>query len=167
MRTNNSEISVDEYYHVFNRGVEKKPVFLDKRDYARFLFLILYFQSPTGFYNLSRPVTSFVRSLTFNVDKEKEAAVIKNRTIELGAFCLIPNHFHLLIREVEEKGTAKYMQRVLTAYAKYFNTKYKHSGHVFQGTYKVNHVEDNDQLLYLSAYIHKNPQNYTSYPWSS
>lgn len=167
MKTKNSEISIDEFYHIFNRGVEKQPVFLDKRDFVRFLFLILYFQSPINFFNLSRPVTSFVRSQAFNIDNEKTALVLKSKTVSLKAFCLMPNHFHLLIQEIEENGIARYMQRILTAYAKYFNTKYNHNGHVFQGTYRTNHVEDNDQLLYLSAYIHKNPPEYFTYPWSS
>ena len=167
MKTRNNEIGVDEYYHLFNRGVEKQIIFLDDRDYARFLFLIIYFQSPVNFYNLTRPITSFVRRRTFNINEEKVVKVIKTRIVKLNAFCLMPNHFHLLIQEVEDNGIAKYMHRILTAYAKYFNTKYHHNGHVFQGAYKFKHILNNDQFLYLSAYIHKNPKAYGDYPWSS
>jgi putative transposase len=99
---------------------------------------------------------------------------LDGRTVELVAFCLMPNHFHLLVKEVEEGGVASYMQRVLGGYTKYFNTKYEASGHVFQGPYKAVHVKDDNQLLYLSAYIHRNPRTLEAwrarefdYPWSS
>lgn len=78
----------------------------------------------------------------------------------------MPNHFHLIVFEREEGGIAKYMQRSLNAYTKYFNTKNDKSGHVFQGTYKAIHISDNDQLLYASAYVHRNARA-RNYPWSS
>ena len=100
--------------------------------------------------------------------------VIKNRSIELVGFCIMPNHFHLIIKEIEDGGISAYMQRVLNAYSKYYNTKYGKSGHVFQGPYKAVHVDGNDQLLYLSAYIHRNPRELSKwlnkeheYQWSS
>jgi len=171
IKMHHSKISVDEYYHLCSRGVAKQNIFIDDRDYARFLLLILYFQSPVNLFNLSRPVSRFVRSQTFNIPKDTTEKIIKQRTVELNAFCLMPNHFHLVVREVEESGIAKFTQRVLTAYAKYFNTKYKRSGHVFENLYRAVHIGDNDQLLYTSAYIHKNPldlkKNYESYLWSS
>ncbi len=84
------------------------------------------------------------------------------------------NHFHLIVKEVEENGIARYMQRVLNSYTKYYNTKYNKSGHLFQGPYKAVHIKNNNQLLYLSAYIHRNPRELkewqnkeSSYPWSS
>lgn len=86
----------------------------------------------------------------------------------------MPNHFHLLIRQKADAGIAKYLQRVLNSYTKYFNTKYQRNGHLFQGPYKVVHIANNDQLLYTSAYVHRNPveiknwQNRENqYPWSS
>ena len=86
----------------------------------------------------------------------------------------MPNHFHLIIQELKPVGISRYMQRALTAYAKYYHAKYRCNGHVFQGVYRVNHIKDNDQLLYTSAYIHKNPvdlgsyrKNYLDYPWAS
>ena len=84
------------------------------------------------------------------------------------------NHFHIAVCEVEEKGIIRYMQRVLNAYAKYFNTKYEAVGHLFQGPYRAVHIEDNDQLLFLSTYIHRNSRelpgmagNEHQYEWSS
>ncbi len=86
----------------------------------------------------------------------------------------MPNHFHLLIREIKEGGTAKYMQRIQNSFTKYINTKYKKSGHLFQGAYKAVNMGGNEQLLYLSSYIHKNPKemkewnkNEIKFPWSS
>lgn len=147
---------------------------MDTRDWARFLFLILYFQSPTIFYNIGRYINTFVRSRAFNVDSDVTSEISGSRAVELVCFALMPNHFHILIREVKEKGISQYMQRVLTAYTKYFNAKYNKSGHLFQGPYKIIHVEDNRQLLHLSAYIHRNPRELRDwrkkeleYIWSS
>jgi putative transposase len=72
-------------------------------------------------------------------------------------FTLMPNHFHLIIRELKEGGISQYMQRVLNAYTKYYNTKYKISGHLFQGPFQIVYIKNDNQLLYLSAYIHRNP----------
>ena len=168
------KIAPDEYYHIFNRGMSKQKIFLDKRDWVRFLFLILHFQSPVTFINIGRLVKQFVKHSVFNIDKERVLEIAQNRFVELIAFCLMPNHFHLIIKEKGEGGIARYMQRVLNSYTKYFNTKYKRSGHLFQGPYKAVHVEKNFQLLHLSAYIHKNPTELPewkdkekNFPWSS
>lgn len=153
-------ISQGEYYHVFNRGVNKQVIFYDKNDWNRFLFLATLFQSPTNFKNISRFSKNFTESVqhrvlhtTLNTEK-----IVRDRYVELVAFCIMPNHFHLILKEEKEGGISQYMQRVLNSYTKYFNTKYQKSGHLFQGPYKAVHVESNDQLLYLSAYIHRNPR---------
>ena len=170
----NIKIVPGEYYHIFNRGVNKQLIFHDNADRARFLFLILYFQSPVVFINIGRPVKHFVKHRVFNISKETQQKIVTGRFMELASFCLMPNHFHLILKEVEENGIAKYMQRVLNSYTKYYNTKYNKSGHLFQGPYKAVHVEDNDQLLYLSTYIHRNPRELKEwlnkesiYEWSS
>ena len=100
--------------------------------------------------------------------------IISGRFVELTNFVLMPNHFHLTVLEVKEKGIAIYMQRVLNSYTKYFNTKYQRIGHLFQGPYQAVHVEDNTQLLHLSSYIHKNfkeikesKKRWQDYFWSS
>jgi hypothetical protein len=110
----------------------------------------------------------------FKIDLPIVGEVIAERFVELSAFCLMSNHFHLLVKETEEGGISKYMQRVLNGYTKYFNTKYKSSGHLLQGRYQSVHVTDGRQLLYLSAYIHRNPREIAgwkgkegTYPWSS
>jgi len=170
----NIKIAPGEYYHIFNRGVNKQLIFHDNIDRTRFLFIVLYFQSPVVLQNISRSVKSFVKHSVFNIDKETEQKIIKDKFIELISFCLMPNHFHFIIKEVKENGIAKYMQRVLNSYTKYYNTRYNKSGHLFQGPYKAVHVEDNKQLLHLSSYIHRNPRELkewfnkeSNYQWSS
>lgn len=168
----NIKIAPGEYYHIFNRGMSKQLIFHDDRDRRRFLFLILYFQSPTVFQKISRSIKLFVQHSVLDIDITKE--IVKKRFVELNSFCLMPNHFHLIVKEVEENGIARYMQRVLNSYTKYYNTKYDKSGHLFQGPYKAVHIKNNNQLLYLSCYIHRNPRELkewfnkeSDYQWSS
>ena len=165
-------IAPGEYYHIFNRAVNKQIIFHDTNDYFRFLFLTLYFQSPIIFQQLGRKVKEFVQSRA--LDSVEEGEIIKKRRVELVAFCIMPNHFHLIVKELDEGGIAAYMQRVLTSYSKYYNTKYQKSGHVFQGPYRAVHIADDRQLLHLSAYIHRNPREISKwfkkedqYIWSS
>lgn len=167
-------IAPGEHYHIFNRGNNKQPLFLDEKDRIRFLFLIIYLQSPIVFYNLGRQTSHYVKNRAFNIVEETVRQVLKERYVELVNFVMMPNHFHAIVREVKKDGIAKYMQRVLCAYIKYFNTKYKKTGHLFQGPYKAVNVENNNQLLYLSTYIHRNPREIPkwknkelAYPWSS
>ncbi|OGZ28131.1 MAG: hypothetical protein A2835_00380 [Candidatus Niyogibacteria bacterium RIFCSPHIGHO2_01_FULL_45_28] len=170
----NVDIAEGEYYHIFGRGNNKQNVFVGDADYIRFLFLIFHFQSPKNFENIGRFVKYFVKHGVFNIDRDVIEDIMRDRFVELAAFSLMPNHYHLLVRAIEDDGIAKYMQRVLNSFTKYFNTKHKRSGHLFQGPYGAKHVENNKQLLHLSAYIHKNPtelhdwQNAEiKYPWSS
>jgi putative transposase len=167
-------ITPGEYYHIFNRGNNKQLIFLDDRDWVRFLFLIIHLQSPTAFQNIGRQVTYFVENRAFNISRQVIDGICDERLVELVNFTLMPNHFHITVYEVKEGGIAQYMQRVLCAYTKYFNKKYKKVGHLFQGPYKAVRVKDDSQLLYLSAYIHRNPREIKgwkskehNYPWSS
>ncbi len=170
----NIKIAPGEYYHIFNRGMHKQVLFHDKTDWVRFLFLILYFQSPVVFQNISRVVKEYVKHSVFNIESDVLKKLTTNRYTELTSFSIMPNHFHLIIKELGEGGIARYMQRVLNSYTKYYNTKYQKSGHLFQGPYKAVHVENNNQLLHLSAYIHRNPREIAGwlnkedkYEWST
>jgi len=167
-------IAQGEYYHIFNRGNNKQTISFDKRDKIRFLFLIIYFQSYIFFENIGRQVSYFIKNGIFNIDEDLKNKILKNRNVKLINFALMPNHFHLTLCEFKEGGISQYMQRVLCAYTKYFNTKYKKSGHLFQGPYKAVNIKSNNQLLYLSTYIHRNPRELPEwknkehlYPWSS
>lgn len=171
------KIVPNEYYHLYNRGIGKQDIFLDEMDWFRFLFLILHMQSKIVFPQISRSVSRFscaVKNRALDSSNATVQKIIKNRYIELNAFTLMPNHFHLLTKESAENGISQYMHRVLTAYTKYFNTKYQKSGHLFQGPFQIVRVEDNEQLLHLSAYVHRNPHDIKEwrdreklYPWSS
>ena len=159
----NIKIAPGEYYHVFNRGMRKQVIFHDNNDWFRFLFLILYFQSPVTFTNIGRLSKGLVQPSVLNISKEIINKIIEGRYVELASFCLMQNHFHLILKEEKEGGTAQYMQRVLNGYTKYYNTKYQKSGHLFQGPYKAVHIKNNTQLLHVSAYIHRNPREFTAW----
>lgn len=164
----------EEYYHVYNRGIQKQIIFRNDSDRFRFLFLLLVLQGGVQVKNISREVKQSVQNRILHIDSELVDDVVKNRSVELVLFCFMPNHFHIMVKEIEEGGIAKYMQRVLIAYTKYFNTKYEVSGHLFQSSYKSILMEDDVQLMHLSAYIHKNPSELQEwkgreehYLWSS
>ena len=163
-----------EYYHVFNRGMQKQLIFLTDTDRLRFLFLLFAFQGKNPIKNVSREIKQSVQSSTLHIKPELKNEILENRTVELVAFSLMPNHFHLLLCEKIEGGIAKYMQRVLTAYTKYFNIRHQKSGHLLQSSYKSVLAEDDRQLMHVSAYIHKNSRELKDwvgkedkYPWSS
>ena len=164
----------NEHFHVFGRGVNREKIFIDEQDHVRFIFLITHFQSPTKIYNISWYTKSFIKSGSFNTKKDKVEEIFKKRNIELVAFVLMPNHFHILVKNLEDRILSVYMHRILTAYSKYFNAKYNKKGHVFEGPFGAVSIENNTQLLHLSAYIHKNPKeikewanNYEKYPYSN
>lgn len=148
-------------YHIYNRGVEKRDIFLDEQDYKTFLyFLKQYLLDPN--------------------DPQKKTREYKGRTlvrrsfidrVELLAYCLMPNHFHLLIKQKGENDMTEFIKCLATSYSMYFNDKYKRVGSLFQGRYKAVLVENDDYLLHLSRYIHINPdykgRTLAEYSWSS
>lgn len=163
-----------EYFHIFNRGNRKQLIFLDDYDRARFLFLLLYFQSPKILANAHRHAAAYLKVKSFRIQDSIINEILTNRTVELSCFALMDNHFHILIKAITDNGISNYMQKILNGYTKYFNAKYSKVGHLFQGPFKAVHIENNEQLLYTSAYIHMNPREIRSwknkenlYPWSS
>ncbi|MBU3926079.1 transposase [Patescibacteria group bacterium] len=168
------KITPGEYYHIYNRGNNKQDIFLDNRDRIRFLFLILFLQSLASFPQIGRSVSFYVKHSVFDNMNKKIEKIKKKRRVKLINFSLMPNHFHLIIHELKGDGISQYMQRILNAYTKYFNVKYGKSGHLFQGPFQIVHIKNNEQLLHLSAYIHRNPREINEwknkehlYPWSS
>ncbi len=150
-------ITTGEYYHIFNRGVDKKIIFKQKGDYSRFLMSLIYF-------NTEAPIQ--MRSEEKVLPKDKE------RLVDVVAFCPDPNHFHLILKENKENGIATFMKKIGTGHAMYFNKKYNRSGFLFQGRFKSVHINSNDQLLYASAYVNCNSQIHgieeaEKYPWCS
>jgi REP element-mobilizing transposase RayT len=163
----------DSYYHIYNRGSLKQILFYNQADYARFLFLIMYFQSPVILTQTNRYVRNYLETGAYGVKEKCVQDICEDRFVEVLNFCIMPNHFHLSVRSVTDDGISKYMHRVSSAYAAFFNKKYGRSGHVFQGAYKAKFISSDQQLTYLSAYIHHNPHELTEwknksheYPWS-
>lgn len=163
-----------EYYHLLNRGNGKQNIFIDDKDRFRLLLAVLYFQAPITISNVSYSARYFGQHRVLPKNEEVLAEIEKSMEVQLVAFAFMPNHFHLLVGEVKEGGISKYMQRTQNAFTKYSNTKYEKSGHLFQGPFKAVHIKDDSQLLYLSAYIHRNPRQLKGwkdkerfYPWSS
>ncbi len=163
-----------EYYHLYNAGNGGQTLFKDDTDRARYLFLITHLQSPVMFNHLSRPLEHFKKGGTFKTSEYTSKAVAKSRYVELVSFSILNDHFHLVIKEMTDGGTSHYMQRVLNAYTKYFNTRYKKRGHLFMGPYKFVIVADQEQLTHLSAHLHMHASTLpdwrgqeAEYPWSS
>lgn len=147
------------YYHVYNRGVEKRTIFVDNQDEAVFLSYLKEYLTPKDADNLA----SIVRN-TNSSSKEKAEAIkllrMNNFTdeIDLLAYCLMPNHFHMLIKQESERGMEKFIRSLATRYVQYFNHRHENRvGGLFQDTYKAVLVESEEQLLHLSRYIHRNP----------
>ena len=154
-------------YHVYNRGVEKRKIFLDEQDYAVFLHLLKYYLSPID-PTKNHPLMEFQG---FSVVRPRPLTNLV-KEIDLVAYCLMPNHFHLLLQQHSEDGVTKLLSKISTTYAMYFNKRYKRVGYLFQGPYRAVYVERDSYLLHLSRYIHLNPVELTggtpvNYPYSS
>lgn len=167
-------VTEGEYYHVCNRGMHKQKIFNNDHDRYRFLFLITHLQSPQTFADISVEVKNFKNTLRQHSVLTEVPNLGKERVVELVAFALMPNHFHLILKESKPGGISKYMQRIQNSFTKYMNIKNATSGHLFQGPYRIVHVEDNEQLLYTSAYVHLNcrelkdySEKPEKYAWSS
>ena len=159
---------------MFNRAINKQTIFLDKIDYSRIISLLFLAQSSEPLYNIGRRAQIFLRKRELGLSKSGIDDILYNRIVELVCFVVMPNHFHVLIKEIVEGGISLYLQKIEIAYTKYFNNKYHKSGYLFQGPYQSVHIENNEQLLHLSAYIHRNPRELErwrnkedEYPWSS
>ncbi len=144
-----------EYYHLYNRGTEKRNIFNSRTDRDRFLAL-LYFA------NQDAPVDLKLqgRTLLEMAEQRKEAPLI-----EIVCYCLMPNHFHLLVRELADGGISKFMQKITTGYTMYFNKCSERTGALFQGKFKATHVAGDRYLRYLISYIHLNPVKLIEPKW--
>jgi len=150
--------SVGEYYHIYNRGTEKRNIFLDKADYLRFIVL-LYISNNTDVVHISNLINQG-GALMKILDMDK-----KDSVVDIGAYCLMPNHFHILIKEKTKNGISKFMGKLSTGYSMYFNKRYDRSGKLFQGVFKSTHADNDEYLKYLFAYIHLNPVKLIEPEW--
>jgi len=145
--------SVFEYYHIYNRGVDKRDIFLDQDDYIRFQNLLFLCNSEK-----SVVMKQIKKGEIFDFDRG-------NPTTSIGSYCLMPNHFHLLVKEIKEGGISLFMKKVTTAYSMYFNKKYERSGALFEGNFKAVHASRDEYLKYLFSYIHLNPVKLIELNW--
>ncbi|MDO8514651.1 MAG: transposase [bacterium] len=145
--TRSIEFGAGEYYHIYNRGTEKRDIFMRRNDYRRFLAL-LYLANQ----NEATELKLQGRTLEEITEPRKGAQLV-----EIVAYCLMPNHFHLLIHEIADGGISKFMQKLTTGYTMYFNKQNERSGSLFQGKFKATHIDDDRYLQYLISYIHLNP----------
>ncbi len=147
------EFSEGEYYHVYNRGVDKRLIFTGDYDHKRFIALLFLCNS-------EKPVDfSVTGKLPWDLIDRGETIV------DIGAYCLMPNHFHLLLKEKKEGGISRFMAKTLTAYSKYFNKMNDRKGRLFESTFKAKHADTDEYLKYLFAYIHLNPVKMIDPTW--
>ena len=152
-----TEFAVGEFYHIFNRGVDKRNLFQDGEDFERF------FKSMTEF-NTIDPIGSI-----YEKDQERTKfgkfgsrasklldRVVDTKLVDFVAYCINPNHYHFLLMQKIDKGVEKFMHRFGTGYTKFFNIKHERSGALFQGKFKASHAHTNEYLLHLSAYVNLN-----------
>ena len=163
------------FYHIYNRGVEKRNIFLDEEDYRVFLSYLKIYLSPK---EIILEEIKREKNLGFDQIMEKISQLQRMKNfvgrIKLISFCLMPNHFHFLLRQEEADDMKFFMKSLSVKYAQYFNKKYHRVGHLFQGRYRAVLVDGEEYFLHLSRYIHLNPRNIldkgqklADYPWSS
>ena len=167
----NVVLATEEIYHIFNRGVERREIFTDKWEYRRAL----------GTMNYYRFLEPPIRYSKYIILEEKRRIQLLNALltsqlqVDILAFCLMPNHFHLLLKQTANAGISRFVSKFCDSYSKYFNIKHDRVGPLFQGPFKAVRVESEEQLIHLSRYIHLNPissflikeAELDSYSWSS
>lgn len=155
-----------EYYHIYNRGVDKRDIFLDDRDRIRFI-------------HSAHLVNNFLEiPRLFDVQKlsPPELLIAREPIVKIVAGCLMPNHFHLVLTPLQDGGVSKFLHKLGISYTMYFNKRNERSGRLFESTFKAKHVDRHEYASYLTQYIHFNPVELSQtksggkieeYPWSS
>ncbi|MBI4096255.1 MAG: transposase [Candidatus Levybacteria bacterium] len=161
-----------EVYHIFNRGVEKRPTFTDKRELDRGIRTLDFYR----FANLPLKLSKFmVLPESERMEFVKKIHGENQKLVEILCYCLMPNHFHFLVKQIRENGVSIFAANFTNSYTKYFNTKHERVGSLFQGPFKAVRVESDEQLMHVSRYIHLNPvssflikpEQLEDYQWSS
>ena len=140
------------FYHTYNRGVEKRKIFMDGTDYLRCVHDLYEFNDTDAVINLNRRFDGYRISIN-GASTEKS----RNKLIDIIIWCLMPNHYHLFSTPKIENGLSRFHQKFGIGFSNFFNTKYKRSGVLFQGKYKKVQVADDAQMAQLVCYIHSNP----------
>ena len=146
----------NSFYHVFNRGVDHRKIFLDEHDYERFYLSLFLFNDRS--YHAEMGLTA----LTLRKDISQR---VREPLVRILSFCLIPNHFHLLLEPLSENGLTQFMHRLLMGYAKYFNKKHERTGPLYEGKFKAVSIQRDVHFEHLLRYIHLNALDITDIPW--
>jgi REP element-mobilizing transposase RayT len=151
-----TELANGEYYHIYNRGVDKRIIFSEEYDIERFILSMTEFNTlePVGSLYERRFLKN--KKLGRETSKSKKTETEPEKLVEIIAYCLNPNHFHLLLRQTSDGGISEFMKRLSGGYTKYYNHKYDRSGVLLQGVFKSIRVDSNEYLLHVSAYINLN-----------
>lgn len=162
----------DQIYHVFNRGINRQPTFIIKKDHTR-AKLAIYF------YRFAKPPLKLSRYLTLDDNRKEVVDKILRQSpklVDIISYCLMPNHFHFLLRQTSDKGISTFIGNFQNSYTRYFNIKHDRDGSIFLDQFKAVRIETEEQLLHVSRYIHLNPltgyvvktkEELEAYPWSS
>lgn len=173
MPTRKTPLATQEVYHVVNRGVGAIPIFKNAYDYRRFISAFQYYQhqnTPLPFSKLLKQPLAERGKLLSKLEGPKDFLA------EIIAFCLMPNHYHFLLKQSIDNGILNFIRLTTNSYSRYFNTRYERKGGLFEGRFEAVRVETDEQLLHLNRYIHLNPyssflvkrvDDLLSYPYSS
>lgn len=149
-------------YHIYNRGVEKRNIFMDDKDYFRFVHDLFEFNDENPALNVGyffNPKSMEV-SLQYIKNAERKP---RNLLVEILIFTLMPNHYHLLLRQLKEGGITRFMQKLGTGYTNYFNKKYERVGALFQSNFKATILKSQAHFLHIPYYLHLNPLDLINY----
>lgn len=149
---NRKPIEVGEWYHCYNRGVDKRKVFASHRDFERFMALMFTANGLSGKRAANAHRKAGLRNL---LDMEVPSGITP--LVEIGAYCLMPNHVHFVVKEVTEGGIAAFMQKIFTGYTMYFNKRNERTGALFSGSYKSKHLSTDRYFKHAINYVHMNP----------
>jgi len=168
MSKRTKDLLENEVYHVYNRGVERRDIFVSEDDYLRFTCL-LYLCNSHKSINLRDFFNPFFSNRPTILEISNNLALFDTDTklVDIYAYCLMPNHFHIMLKQVAPSGISKFMQKVCTSYTMYFNTKSDRDGSLFQGKFRSKHIESDAYLKHLFAYIHLNPVKLFEQEWKS
>lgn len=157
------EFANDQYYHVLNRGIDNRDIFLNFDDYFRFVESLKEFNTSLAVSirdlrdsRLPRGLSLGKSSRSPRTDLGARPSSELNKLVEILCFCLLPNHFHLLLKQLRENGISEFMKKIGTGYASFINIKYKRKGHLFQGAFKAVHISKESQFLHITRYAHLN-----------
>jgi putative transposase len=154
-------LAPDEWYHCYNRGVDKRKIFMEHNDYRRFQ-MVLYAANSVRPIHISSVEQNSIQGPTLNSVLEQER---DERLVDIGAYALMPNHYHLLLRERIPGGVTSFMRKLGTGYTMFFNIKYERTGALFSGKFKAKHVATDAYIGRVVNYIHANPAELYESRW--